>query len=175
MKIRNFVALLAVVGSCVGCDQVTKHAAQLWLRGAPGLSFWGDSVRLLYAENRGAFLSLGAGWPDPIRFWVFTLFSLGFVIITLVWVWNRSLEPWTRPQQLTVLGGTLLAAGGLGNVVDRLFRGGAVVDFMNLGIGSLRTGIFNVADVQIVVGIALLALVGRAEASPQPSRASVNP
>jgi signal peptidase II len=42
--------------------------------------------------------------------------------------------------------------------VDRAFHQGSVVDFMNMGIGPLRTGVFNVADVAIMVGIGLLLL-----------------
>jgi signal peptidase II len=47
---------------------------------------------------------------------------------------------------------------------------GAVTDFMNLGIGSLRTGIFNVADLAIVAGIALLLVRSRplVQSLPQP-------
>jgi signal peptidase II len=48
-------------------------------------------------------------------------------------------------------------AGGGGNLIDRVAYGGVVVDFLNLGIGGLRTGIFNVADLQIVAGIVMLA------------------
>lgn len=47
---------------------------------------------------------------------------------------------------------SLVLAGGLGNLLDRLIYDGRVIDFMNLGIGSLRTGIFNVADVCITIG-----------------------
>jgi signal peptidase II len=50
-----------------------------------------------------------------------------------------------------------VAAGGLGNLWDRLATGGWVVDFMNLGVGPLRTGIFNVADVALMAGVALVA------------------
>ena len=51
----------------------------------------------------------------------------------------------------------LLVSGGIGNLIDRVFRDGLVVDFMNLGIGStLRTGIFNVADMAIMAGIFML-------------------
>jgi signal peptidase II len=50
----------------------------------------------------------------------------------------------------------LLFAGGVGNLIDRITSGGSVVDFINLGIGSVRTGIFNVADVAITVGVLIL-------------------
>ena len=52
----------------------------------------------------------------------------------------------------------LLLAGGIGNLLDRLFHGGLVIDFLNMGIGPLRTGIFNVADMAIMAGFALLFL-----------------
>lgn len=50
----------------------------------------------------------------------------------------------------------LVAAGGTGNLLDRLMNKGLVTDFLNVGIGSLRTGIFNVADMAILVGTILL-------------------
>ena len=50
----------------------------------------------------------------------------------------------------------LLFAGGVGNLIDRVTSGGSVVDFINLGIGPVRTGIFNIADVAITVGVLVL-------------------
>jgi len=47
-------------------------------------------------------------------------------------------------------------SGGLGNLLDRIMNDGRVIDFMNLGIGTLRTAIFNVADVCITTGVVLL-------------------
>jgi signal peptidase II len=49
----------------------------------------------------------------------------------------------------------LVFAGGASNLVDRISRG-SVIDFMNVGLGGLRTGIFNVADVAILVGVGAL-------------------
>lgn len=42
--------------------------------------------------------------------------------------------------------------GGFGNLIDRIFNEGRVIDFVNIGIGSLRTGLFNVADISITLG-----------------------
>lgn len=56
----------------------------------------------------------------------------------------------------TVVAWSLVLSGGLGNLVDRIINDGRVIDFMNIGIGSLRTGIFNVADVCITVGVVVL-------------------
>ena len=70
------------------------------------------------------------------------------------------------------LGLALLIAGGLGNLLDRVARpGGRVVDFAQLGLQlgpiDLRTGVFNVADLAIVGGAALLAIVSLRKRSIQ--------
>jgi signal peptidase II len=58
---------------------------------------------------------------------------------------------------LRLVGAALMWAGGTSNLVDRAARG-SVVDFINLVVGSLRTGIFNVADLAIVLGFAFILI-----------------
>jgi signal peptidase II len=143
---------------CVGCDQASKRVAAERLKGSDTLSFLGDSFRLTYVENRGAFLGLGNGWPEPVRWLVFTGVALAVVAASAAWIvaqWRRD-----RHTSLAVWAMVLIAAGGMGNLLDRIVRDGSVIDFMNLGLGRLRTGIFNVADVQIMLGLGLL-LLGR--------------
>ncbi|HTV23636.1 MAG TPA: signal peptidase II [Polyangiaceae bacterium] len=154
------IVMLGVALFCVGCDQASKRVAAEVLKGSETLSFMGDMVRLTYAENRGAFLGLGGAWPEPVRWLAFTGTALVVVAVSLAWVITQARQK--RQHQLAVWAMVLVAAGGAGNLVDRLVRDGRVIDFMNLGLGSLRTGIFNVADVQIMAGLALL-LWGRRE------------
>jgi signal peptidase II len=159
---RDRLLMLGVALFCVGCDQASKRVAAEVLRGSDTLSFWGGLLRLTYAENRGAFLGLGGAWPEPVRWVAFTGAALLVVAASLAWVVMQARQQ--RQQRLAVWAMVLVAAGGAGNLVDRIVRDGRVIDFMNLGLGSLRTGIFNVADVQIMVGLALL-LLGRRELS----------
>jgi signal peptidase II len=63
----------------------------------------------------------------------------------------------SRWEGWPALGLTLFIAGAASNWIDRVVRG-SVVDFLNLGIQSVRTGIFNVADVAIMVGVALVVV-----------------
>jgi signal peptidase II len=49
--------------------------------------------------------------------------------------------------------------GDISNLMDRFMHGGRVVDFMNVGLGSLRTCIFNIADMIIMAGIRLLCVL----------------
>ncbi len=162
------LAMLGLAAFCVGCDQASKRVAADVLKGSETLNFLGGMFRLTYAENRGAFLGLGGGWPEPFRWLAFTGAALDVVAVSLVWVVGQSRQQ--RHHSLAVWAMVLVAAGGAGNLVDRVVRDGKVIDFMNFGLGSLRTGIFNVADVQIMVGLGLL-LLGRREIR-DPSRAT---
>lgn len=54
---------------------------------------------------------------------------------------------------IRILAYSLVFAGGIGNIIDRILHDRHVTDFMNLGIQNFRTGIFNVADVCITAGI----------------------
>ncbi len=56
----------------------------------------------------------------------------------------------------SIAGLSLMLGGGFSNLYDRIFNNGAVVDFLNVGIVGLRTGIFNVADMALMLGAALL-------------------
>lgn len=137
---------------CVGCDQGTKYAAKHFLEGRQTLSFMGDFFRLRYTENNGGFLSLGAGLPENIRQTIFvvlvSIFLVGFLFFVI------------RNKELNILmvsSSALIISGGLGNLIDRIINQGAVIDFMNIGIGPIRTGIFNVADLAIMAGILIFA------------------
>ena len=63
-----------------------------------------------------------------------------------------------------LVGLTLFLAGGASNWFDRATRG-SVVDFISVGLGPVRTGIFNVADVAILLGVALVMIEEVAPAS----------
>ena len=147
------IVLLLAIGATIGCDRVTKHVAATSLSEAPGRSFLADTFRLEYVENTGAFLGLGADWPLPVRTAVFGV-GTGLLLVGLAVLAMRS-----RWHRRALLGVALFVAGGASNLVDRIVYG-MVIDFMNVGIGSLRTGIFNVADMAIMLGAVILALEG---------------
>lgn len=144
-----------IIFFCVGCDQLTKSIAVKTLaQQSHVLSYLNGLVRLQYAENPGAFLNFGSTFPEALRFWVFGVGASIFLLIAFfALVKTNKLKPVMRIALAFVI------AGGMGNVIDRLFKGGQVVDFLNVGIGPIRTGIFNVADMAITFGaIALLIL-----------------
>jgi signal peptidase II len=146
-------AVLLLIASTAGCDALTKQLAVDYLADRPAQSFLADTVRLTYAENLGGFLSLGASLPDWARTSLFSVATATLLLLLAGIVWRN------RWQPRETVGLALVLAGGLCNWVDRL-GDGRVIDFVNLGIGGLRTGIFNVADVAITVGVALLLYSG---------------
>ncbi len=142
-----------VLVASVGCDQFTKRVAQNHLKGQPVASYWGDTFRLQYAENPGAFLGLGQDLPGGVRRTLLVGVNLAIATaLAAVMVVGRRMGPW----RLSAC--ALLLAGAIGNLIDRVQHDGLVIDFMNLGVGPLRSGIFNVADVAISVGAVALAL-----------------
>jgi signal peptidase II len=114
-----------------------------------------DTFRFTWATNDGAFLSLGGNLPEAARFWLLTV-GVGVLLlsITIYALKTGSLDA----AHLT--GYALIVSGGFSNWVDRARYGGVVVDFMNLGLGRLRTGVFNVADLSILAGIGVLLVAG---------------
>lgn len=154
MTPKRLLLIFAILFSCIGCDQVTKSVAQSHLTTAPVILL-GDTVRLMLARNYGAFLSLGSAIGES---------SGGLLLSSIVGVVLAGLLIYlfvSRPQNpLVGVSIALIVAGGVSNLIDRV-RYGYVVDFLNVGIGPLRTGIFNVADMAIMAGVILWAFSDR--------------
>ena len=145
----RLLTVLSLVIVTIGCDRITKRIAADSLAGRPRLSLASDCIRLEYSENQGGFLSLGAGWPHAARTAVFGFGT--FVVLAILGIWGCRGSIAGRG----VLGLALLWAGGVANLMDRVVHG-RVVDFLSVGVGPVRTGIFNVADVAITFGSALI-------------------
>ncbi|GGY80008.1 lipoprotein signal peptidase [Cellvibrio zantedeschiae] len=137
----------------IAIDQWTKFLATQHLLGRETLSWWNDFFVLTYSINHGAFLGLGKDLPEGVRD---TIFS-GLVSVFLIGFTVYALRDKTM-NNLQNLACGLVLSGGFSNLYDRITNNGGVVDFMNMGIGGLRTGIFNVADMAIMAGVFLLLI-----------------
>jgi signal peptidase II len=140
---------------------VTKHLAASALAGTAGRSYLGDTVWLGYVENRGGFLSIGASLPSAVRTAIFTG-GTGLMLVVLIVVAIRQ-----RWRGWSAIGIALFVAGGASNWIDRALHG-SVVDFLNVGIGPIRTGVFNVADMAIMLGAVVVVFAGFAHGSKEP-------
>jgi signal peptidase II len=156
---RVLVVALTLFG-CIGCDQASKSVARTFLGSGITESFLHGLLRLQLVDNSGAFLSLGASLSVHLRFALFTV-AVGALLSGLVWavLFARWLDSWR------IVALALVAGGGISNLIDRLTDNGRVTDFLNAGIGSLRTGIFNLADMAILAGALLFLLAPRPDAS----------
>jgi signal peptidase II len=131
-------------------DVVTKALAAYALvpRGFPHRVF-GDAVRFTLVYNPGAAFGLHVGEHSR---WVFLVLTA--VVLRVLWALYRT----TRDRDnLRTFALALLCAGAVGNAFDRLRSADGVVDFIDVGVGASRWPTFNVADVAVTLGAALLA------------------
>lgn len=142
--------LLVVLLPCVGCDQATKSLARKLLTNSEPTTFLNGFIRFEYVENPGAFLGIGAQLPGVLRFLIFVIVTGTMLVMLLLVIKERVGAP------MQPVGLALVAGGGIGNLIDRIINDGRVVDFVSLGLGPVRTGIFNVADVAVMAGAMLL-------------------
>jgi signal peptidase II len=156
---RRRWTILALLLGTLALDQATKLLSLSLLPFGRRVTLLGDVIRFEHARNTGGFLGAGAGLGQGARGAIF-LWGVAAVILA-----TGAAALWGRLPFRHAVGLALVAGGGLGNLADRIRLSGYVIDFANLGIGALRTGIFNVADVAIVVGVALLLLPWRRPAA----------
>ncbi|MBS1598081.1 MAG: signal peptidase II [Bacteroidetes bacterium] len=146
----------------IGCDRATKNLAKIHLMDKEPLSFLHNTFRLEYVENTGAFLSFGDTWPKAVSFWVFSLFPLAFMSILFIYVMRKS----SQMSLWRMMPFAFIISGGIGNIIDRILFDRHVTDFMNVGINNLRTGIFNFADVYVMIGVFMLFSFRTVKRSP---------
>jgi signal peptidase II len=145
--------LMLAITAGVGLDQGTKLLAREVLVPGELHSYLGGALWIELVRNRGAFLSLGSTLSEPMRqallvgaVAVFLAAALGWLLFSKT---STAVGRWTIAA---------VVAGGAGNLVDRIWFNGGVVDFLNVGVGNLRTGIFNVADMYIT-GVVVFVLL----------------
>jgi len=150
---KRILFIIIVIMLNIGADQITKIIAKNNLPKHETVNVLGDFFIFRLSTNTGAFLSFGANLGRPWRFIVFSIFPLLILAYVVYYVIKHE-----EMSKLELTAFCFIVGGGLGNLVDRIAYGGKVVDFMNMGIGNLRTGVFNVADISIMVGAGLLIL-----------------
>ncbi|MBL0940661.1 MAG: signal peptidase II [Gemmatimonadaceae bacterium] len=111
----------------------------------------GDWVRFALVYNPGAAFGLHLG---PYSRWLFM--TLTVVALGVLWRLYRQAADDDMKKVLAI---ALVAAGAVGNVIDRIRSELGVVDFIDVGIGLHRWPTFNVADMAVSTGAILLALV----------------
>lgn len=139
--------VLTVVFVSIAVDQGTKVWAKNVFEGQSKSCYLDEFFCWIYAENEGAFL----GWGSELEgIWNILLLKLLPILLILGLFYMTLFSKDLLPKQIVPF--SMILGGGLSNLFDRIAFG-KVVDFMNMGLGDLRTGIFNVADMVILAGI----------------------
>lgn len=151
-RILRVLMILAVLGSNIGCDQISKNVARQKLEYHEAVSLAGNYVTLIKVENTGAFLSLGRSLPLPVKIVLLTVIPLIVLGLAILFVLTRR-----NLHEGSLVGILFIVGGGIGNVYDRLVYG-SVTDFLHIDFGIFETGIFNMADVSIMTGMFLILI-----------------
>jgi signal peptidase II len=149
---------LAILASVLVADQVTKF----WI--TSHFSLYDAQVlipgffNLVYVTNKGVAFSMFASVESPLRHYFFVSINIiAFLGLSIAAFKMR------RNHLLYTISFALIAAGALGNVIDRI-RYGAVIDFLDFYFGSYHWPAFNVADSSICVGVVILFIINYVDA-----------
>lgn len=150
-------------------DQGTKYVVQDAMELYASIPIIGDYVRLTYIRNPGAAFGISIG--NPTLFILLSFLACG--VMGYYFLRLPAGERWGRFALTLILG------GAVGNLIDRIWYG-EVTDFIEVGIDTYRWPVFNVADMAVTIGVALLFLrLSRAQTAPSlagsgPQRGLVN-
>jgi len=152
MKYLYYLAILFLVVANVGCDQISKNYVRENISHHERIPVVEDHFTLLKVENRGAFFGLGEDLSPIIKKIVLNLLpSIAILVMFALLFFQSGLSNYI------VAGLSFTIGGGIGNIIDRIAYG-SVTDFMHMDFGIFQTGIFNMADVSIMVGLGLIIL-----------------
>jgi signal peptidase II len=151
MQRKKFI-LISIITFAINylIDLFTKLHAVANIKGKPPVYYLYDTIMIYYAENSGAFLSMGSDWPVFIKYLLLIILPIAVCLYGFYYCFFK------ENSVVRLIFISSIVAGGLGNLIDRLFNDFKVVDFLNFGIGSIRTGILNVADLSVTFGVILL-------------------
>lgn len=144
---RNVFIYLLILFFTIITDQITKFLVIKFYDTYYELSFLHNFFQFSLIRNYSGFLGIFNAFPDNIRFFLLNVcvsFLLLGCLVFIFWSGNRP-SPYSIPLVFVV-------GGGISNLIDRLLYDGGVIDFISIGVGSFRTGIFNLADIYILVG-----------------------
>lgn len=150
---------LSLTAFVILLDQLTKA----WIvssipEGTVGYRFFGDFLWICHVRNDAVAFSMGAGLPDAVKAIAFIAVPLALMVIVIAAVFSDKVIGHLDDFQRWCLAG--IAGGGIGNLIDRVFRSFRVVDWIstnNYGwFGMERFPTYNIADAAIVVSVILL-------------------
>lgn len=142
--------VLLLIALLIGIDQLVKWVVVHTIGDGVPVPLIDGVFEFQYSENRGAVFGIGQNQGPWLR-WVFIVVTILIMAFILYLLLTRRFQAY----KLVAISGILIVAGGMGNLIDRIFRG-YVVDF--LYFKWIEFPIFNIADCFVVVGAILLLI-----------------
>lgn len=147
---RKALLFAGIVGGVLAVDIITKEIVVRTINLYQQIPIIGDYVRLTYIHNPGAAFGIEVGEHSRIVFLVLSLLAL-LALGAMYWF-----TPAADRMRLAAI--ALICGGALGNLLDRVRSAAGVVDFLDVGVGTVRWPVFNVADIAVTTGAIILAL-----------------
>lgn len=142
----RILLVLSLVMLNIGCDQISKTVVRNTIEKDARIEIFENNFVLTKVENRGAAYSLGSDLAPILKILLLQILPIIVLLFLL-----RLILIKTNYSKETILGFTFIIGGGIGNLYDRIAYG-SVTDFMIMDLGIIKTEIFNMADVSIMVG-----------------------
>ncbi|MBN2411159.1 signal peptidase II [candidate division KSB1 bacterium] len=135
-------------------DILTKFLIVDKLQPGAQVNIFGNLLKFHLVLNRGLVFGLPVGSTPP----VIIVLSKTLVIALVVYIYLKIPQNFIKKgHTFTQIALLFIFSGFIGNAFDRLYHG-AVVDFIDIGIGNVRWYIFNLADVYVVTGGLMILL-----------------
>ena len=146
------IVYFVIIFLLVAIDQVIKYAVVTWLRPQEFVEVIPGFIRFRYVENDGAAFSM----LQNAR-WFFVILTSVLVIIGFVALASKNMKFRYPTLHSPVIKAAiiLICGGGIGNLIDRLWRG-FVVDFIEPTF--VNFAVFNFADILVTCGAAILII-----------------
>lgn len=168
-RVLRTLAIVLLIAANIGCDQVSKAIARKEISRGERIEVIGDNLVLTKVENTGAFLGMGSGLPQ----WLKNILLLGLPAVVMTGLFVYLLTK-TTLSRTTIVALSFIVGGGIGNLYDRILYG-QVTDFLFMDFEIFHTGIFNMADVSVMVGTGLILVESFFSKKPRKAPAAETP
>jgi len=151
MKLNRNIFIIGLIVFNIILDQVSKFLVRAYVIPRSETSILGDYFTLHNVENSGAFLGMGSDFNPTLKIILLLILPIVVLGLVLVHVFKEK-----TMDKVSLIGFSCIIGGGLANIYDRLVYG-EVTDFFHIDLGGVfKTGIFNVADMSVMLGMGLL-------------------
>jgi len=145
------IAIIALVLLNIGCDQISKNVVRQNINASETIELMGKNFILTKVENSGAMLGFGSELSPILKIILLQALPILVLLILLFRILRR-----TDMNKWLVFAFACVIGGGIGNLIDRIAYG-EVTDFFHIDLGGyFKTGIFNMADVSVTLGVLVI-------------------